>query len=459
MAEEVHPEPAKNLKSCGPKGEEQNRNMVTTLTEEDQIVDTMVEAELYVKYECYPQALELLDKVINRYPRYLPAKEALAGIFRRTGQSERADEILREINLISSQMAEEGCQKDVEGGSGAAKVDERRQLVEKIDGIIKEIYDSNYLAQILKISASQLVQSLAADRCIIIRLGQDEGQPSTHEYCNNGIPSSLDGKTARLNFLLLKKVSTSLDPVAVDDAFKDPTLAGCKGILERFNIRALMACPLVYKSKLVGLILVHRCTNATGWSDQERTLFTTVAGHIVVAISNSQQVSADQTMEITDKLTGLYNRQFFEERLSAELRNAQLQNYPLCLAFLNIDHFKEISDTPAAGDKVLHKLGFLVRTNLRKGSVVARFSGEEFVVILPNTRLKMAHQIMDHIRKIVEKTITTDSGNPVTISVGVKEAGLQDKKDLDVVQKELIQRAHESLHRAKRSGREDVRSN
>src|SRR5437899_10499933 len=119
--------------------------MMITLTEESQIVDTMTEAELYVKYECYPQALEILEKVINRYPRYLPAKEALAGIFRLTGKIERAEEITREIALVSGQMAEERGQKDLKGGSESENVDRRRQFTEKIDGIIKEIYDSNYL--------------------------------------------------------------------------------------------------------------------------------------------------------------------------------------------------------------------------------------------------------------------------------------------------------------------------
>ncbi len=435
--------------------------MMITPAEEDQIVDTMVEAELYVKYECYPRALELLEKVINRYPRYLPAKEALAGVFRQTGKSERADEIVREIALVSSQMAEEGGRKDVEGGSGTANADPRRQLIEKIDAIIKDIYDSNYLAQILTISTSKLVQSLAADRCVIIRLGQDQGQASSHEYCKEGIPSSLDGKSARLNFLLLKKVSRSLDPVAIADAINDSTLAGCKRILEYFKIQALMACPLIYKSQLIGLILIHRCTSPSGWSDQERTLLTTVAGHIAVAISNAQQMSVDQTTPIIDKLTGLYNRRFFGERLSAELTNAQQQNYPLCLAFLSVEHFEKISDTygHTAGDKVLHTLGFLLRTNLRKGSVVARFRGEEFVVILPNTRLEMAHQIMDHIRRLAERTITTDSGNPIAVSIGVREASLPDQQTLGVAQKELIQKAHESLYHAKRSSQNSVCSN
>jgi diguanylate cyclase (GGDEF)-like protein len=219
-----------------------------------------------------------------------------------------------------------------------------------------------------------------------------------------------------------------------------------------------MAYPLVYKSSLIGLIVIHRCTKPVQWSEQERTLFSTVTGHIAVAISNAQQFSEIQTLANTDRLTGLYNRRFFEERLSAELRNAQQQSYPLSLALLDIDHFKKINDTQGhnAGDKALHKLGFLLKTNLRKGDVVARFGGEEFVIILPNTHVETAHRIMDNLRNLVEKTIATESGSPITISVGVMEAALMGQEELADIQKHIIQKADEHLYCAKRSGRNKV---
>jgi diguanylate cyclase (GGDEF)-like protein len=100
--------------------------------------------------------------------------------------------------------------------------------------------------------------------------------------------------------------------------------------------------------------------------------------------------------------------------------------------------------------------GFLLKTNLRKGTVVARFGGEEFAVILPNTVLHTAHFAMDNIRKLIESNIATDDGKPITISVGVFEANLSDPAGLTWAQQVLIQRADENLYRAKRSGRNRV---
>src|SRR6266850_404439 len=159
-----------------------------------------------------------------------------------------------------------------------------------------------------------------------------------------------------------------------------------------------------------------------------------------------------QTLAITDKLTNLYNRRFFEERMQMELTNAHQQKYPLCLALLNIDHFKRINDTfrQAEGDKVLCKLGFLLSTNLRKGTVVARFAVEEFVVILPNTHIDVAHQIMDVIRKLVSETFTTDDGKPVIISIGMQEAVVTNPLDLVSLKKETIEKADTYLYQAKR---------
>ena len=261
-----------------------------------------------------------------------------------------------------------------------------------------------------------------------------------------------------MNFNLLKKVSGGLEVVVFDETLKEAALQDFRPEIEEFKIHAVMAYPLFFKSELIGLIVVHRCSKGVAWNDQEKTLFSTVAGHVAVAISNARQFSAMQTLAITDKLTNLYNRRFFEERMQMELTNARQQKYPICLALLDIDHFKRINDTfgHAEGDKVLCKLGFVLSTNLRKGTVVARFGGEEFVVILPNSRIDVAHQIMDGIRKLVSETFTTDDGKPITISIGVQEAEVANLVDLASLQKETIEKADTFLYQAKRTGRNQV---
>ncbi|MGH9426790.1 MAG: sensor domain-containing diguanylate cyclase, partial [Terriglobia bacterium] len=364
------------------------------------------------------------------FPRYLPAKKTLEDIFRRTGKFERANEISREIALISAQLASE--RSPSQEGTSDSTPNLKRKLVEKIDSIIKAVYESTEYADILKVSAQQLAEHLPADRCVIITLGKDNPAAKYFEFCKQGVISCLANRTAKLNFNLLKRVSGGLAALVVDETLKEATLQDHRAEFEEFKIHALMAYPLFFKSELIGLIVVHRCSKSVSWNDQEKTLFSTVAGHVAVAISNARQFSAMQTLAITDKLTNLYNRRFFEERMQVELTNARHQKYPLCLALLDIDHFKRVNDTfgHAEGDKVLCKLGFVLSTNLRKGTVVARFGGEEFVVILPNTHIEVAHQIMEGIRKLVSETFTTEDGKPITISIGLQEAMLAEHMDL-----------------------------
>ena len=425
------------------------------MAEENEIFDIMVEADLYVKYQSYSKAIELLEDVADRFPRYLPAKKNLEDIFRRTGKFERANEISREIALVSAQLATERSPAQENAADSSSHL--KRKLVEKIDSIIKAVYESTDYADILKISAQLLTEHLPADRCVIITLGKDNPAAKYFEFCKQGVSSCPAKRTAKLNFNLLKKVSGGLEPVVVDETLKESSLQDLRTELEEFKIHALMVSPLFFKAELIGLIVVHRCSKGVSWNEQEKTLFATVAGHVAVAISNARQFSAMQTLAITDKLTNLYNRRFFEERMQVELTNAQQQKYPLCVAMLDIDHFKRINDNfgHAEGDKVLCKLGFVLSTNLRKGTVVARFGGEEFVVILPNTRIDVAHQIMDGIRKLISETFTTDDGKPITISIGVQEAGLS-VTDLVSVQKETIERADAYLYQAKRTGRNQV---
>lgn len=429
---------------------------IDSISADSDLLDRMTEVELHLKYQSFAQGLKLLTEIIESHPDYLPAKDALRDLYQKRGDSAKAQETAREIVLIRERLAEKSIKQD--SRPGAAEQAEKRRLTEQIDGILKEIYETNDLEGIQTIGSSRLVESLHADRCLIIRLGTNQEKAKGFEYCRKGVSASLNTSTLELNRFILRTMSVGLDPMAFDDASKDPRFLDYRAVLQQLDIRSLLAFPLLYKSRMTGLIVVHRCKSPIQWSEQARTILSSVAGHLAVAIHNAQLFSAVQTTAITDQLTGVYNRRFFEERMSAELRNAQQQKYPLCLALLDIDHFKGINDTygHAAGDTVLHKLGFLLKTNMRKGTVVARFGGEEFAVILPNTVLHTAHFTLDNIRKLIESQFATEDGKPITISVGVCEANLGDSAGLNWTQQVLIQRADENLYRAKRSGRNRI---
>jgi len=408
-------ESARFVSRLGP--ERMNRQAINP-----EILDAMVEAEIAIKYGCYSQALEGLTRLAHENPGYLPAKEALETVYRETGQTDLATGIGKEIEVIRATLANQAVEK-TSSADGKEQI-RRRQFIAGVDSIVREIYDTRDEEEVLRVSASKIAESIGADRCVMVVREKDGLRARSHEYCKSGVAPSLDSKTAKLTFLISRLVSESPDPIVVAEPMKDQALAECWPVLERFGIQSILACPLLYKSGRIGMIAAHRCAEPIEWDEQEVTLLSTLAGHAAVALKNAQHFREAQRLEVKDELTGLHSRNFFEQRLSVELRNAQQQNYPLCLATVSVNDFQTIREVEgqAVADIVVHKVGFLLKTHLRKGSVVARSAEDQFMVILPSASETISHQIMGHIKNVVEQTLGTDSGGQVTLSVGVMEA-------------------------------------
>lgn len=154
-----------------------------------------------------------------------------------------------------------------------------------------------------------------------------------------------------------------------------------------------------------------------------------------------------------DEKTGLYNNVFFKDIFSIEADKAK-RGKPLSLIVVDIDFFKKINDTHGhlQADKILLKLAQLLENKVRKYDIAARFGGEEFFILLPNTKINKAKQIAERLRKSV-LTNTLLKKYKVTISLGVTEF-----KPRDSLTK-MGKRADKALYAAKKSGRNCVRVN
>jgi two-component system cell cycle response regulator len=162
-------------------------------------------------------------------------------------------------------------------------------------------------------------------------------------------------------------------------------------------------------------------------------------------------------LAITDGLTGLYNRRYFEGHLGTQVQEARREDRPLSVLVLDIDYFKSVNDTYGhdAGDDVLREFARRVRKAVRGVDLCCRYGGEEFVVVMPETDLGTAYAAAERIRERIAAQPFPISGRtreiPVTISVGV--AGLAGRDDTPA---KLIKRADEALYAAKRNGRNRV---
>jgi diguanylate cyclase (GGDEF)-like protein len=158
----------------------------------------------------------------------------------------------------------------------------------------------------------------------------------------------------------------------------------------------------------------------------------------------------------TDPLTGLYNRRMFFRRMEEELARAGRASDPMCLMYLDIDHFKQINDTygHSAGDAVLKQIARLMQRTLRRGDVLGRIGGEEFLVYLPDTTGHSGQRIAERLRERVERAtiLYEDTQIKVTISIGV--FFVEDPIGLGL--DELVKASDELLYEAKSTGRNKV---
>ncbi len=158
-------------------------------------------------------------------------------------------------------------------------------------------------------------------------------------------------------------------------------------------------------------------------------------------------------MAVTDTLTGVYNRGYFDASLESELARNQRTGQPLALLLIDLDHFKSINDSfgHSCGDSVLKAVAATLKKATRTADVVCRYGGEEFAVILPETPLPQAYRVAERIRRqIAELTAHLDRpGLKVSASIGISSAAGAEAPHA----KKLIDRADCALYSCKRNGR------
>lgn len=176
-----------------------------------------------------------------------------------------------------------------------------------------------------------------------------------------------------------------------------------------------------------------------------------------VCLENCLNHARLQQMGLTDPLTGVNNRRYFEQRLSEAHAAALRHRRPLACIFVDVDHFKRVNDSwgHPAGDEVLRTLARLVGGQLRHSDVLCRYGGEEFVILLPDTAREAAGEIAERIRRAVAAH-GFDIPATVTVSAGVALLEQFDDKALRLDAPHLLAAADSALYRAKALGRNRV---
>ncbi len=231
--------------------------------------------------------------------------------------------------------------------------------------------------------------------------------------------------------------------ICVGDLKEDPNF-----VFKGFQLRgSLLSIPLIYKNERLGVINFGR-RGTFAFSPHDVKMLTLVANQVALAMANSRLYTQTRELSVTDELTGVFNRRQFGQVLHMEWKRAIRFQRDLSLLMCDVDHFKNYNDTYGhpKGDEILRGLGQLLTANLREVDTVARFGGEEFVILLPDTDKNGALAVAEKLRHLVQEKM-----GGVTISIGIAHFP-EDVAEMD----DLIDHADIALYDAKDAGRNKV---
>ncbi|MFC1746641.1 diguanylate cyclase [Candidatus Riflebacteria bacterium] len=218
------------------------------------------------------------------------------------------------------------------------------------------------------------------------------------------------------------------------------------------DIKSLICIPLLVERKSIGVLNMVNKKTVGKFTADDLSLALTLANQASVLIQNARLYN----LATVDGLTGLFVRRHFQYKLSEELSRAKRYDKPMAVMMSDIDHFKKFNDTYGhqTGDLVLREVASLLKDSIRNLDTAARFGGEEFVVVLPETDNEGAFTLAERYRKKIEEFDFVDGDNilKVTISIGVatiEGANPQNEKD-------FVEKADIALYNCKNSGRNCV---
>ena len=161
-----------------------------------------------------------------------------------------------------------------------------------------------------------------------------------------------------------------------------------------------------------------------------------------------------EELAVTDELTGLYNRRYLMRMLEQQRAMSNREGSPFVIAFIDLDNFKQVNDQHGhlIGDQVLKQFSILLQESVREVDLVARFGGEEFVLLLNGVELATARLVVERIRSLVERMRFSEHQLQTTTSIGITQY-----RDTESIE-QLIQRADHLLYVAKDNGRNRVES-
>lgn len=245
-------------------------------------------------------------------------------------------------------------------------------------------------------------------------------------------------------------------PVVVPDVSKDERFLGKIDRAIHFKTKSLICVPIKTNEQVLGVIELVNKTTGEHFVKEDIDLLMRLVNQTAIVIERTSLYQKMTELAITDDLTKLFNTRYLNRTIEIEIQRSSRYGTSLSLIFMDVDHFKRINDSYGhlVGSKVLVEVGQLLLKSLRTVDIVARYGGDEFVIVLPQTPPEAATQIAERMRKAIEQNSFLKKEGyalKMTASFGVASYPESAKS-----KEELVKIADDAMYRVKHQTRNAV---
>ncbi|MGH9461155.1 MAG: sensor domain-containing diguanylate cyclase [Vicinamibacteria bacterium] len=251
-------------------------------------------------------------------------------------------------------------------------------------------------------------------------------------------------------------VAETGEPAIVNDAMNDPRFQRRYDKQTHFQTRSILCAPLVSRGSTIGVVEIMNRASGSRFTRQDLNLLMTLVEPAAIALENAFLFQKTEKLAITDDLTKLYNSHYLGICLGHEIDRATEQRTSLAVIFLDLDGFKGVNDTHGhlCGSRTLFEVGDILRRSVREEDILARYGGDEFVVVLPHTDGKGALSIAQRIRgALKEHAFLREFDLAVHLSASF---GISSFPEHGGTPQDLIQKADQAMYSVKESGKDAV---
>jgi diguanylate cyclase (GGDEF)-like protein len=245
-------------------------------------------------------------------------------------------------------------------------------------------------------------------------------------------------------------------PVMVPDVRKDYRFSREIDRITGFKTRSVLCVPIINKKKTIGALEMINKPYKIPFEKKDLDLLTKLIDQAAIALERSSLYQKMADLAITDDLTKLFNFRYLDQTLDTELKRSQRYGAHISLIFFDMDYFKLVNDRHGhlMGSKVLIEVAQILINNLRDVDIVSRYGGDEFVIVLPETKVDTAIRITQRLHKSIrEHEFLKEEGLKLHLSASYGISGYPDHAK---TKKDLIRLADQAMYKAKYSGRDRI---